>query len=123
MFYYLDKVTGTFGDEADLMIFFIDSTPATADELAEMGDTERLKFVLQNVPRKKQIHNGLRSLASENQGLNYENQNLNSEIAELHQRVTRLSDLYKLVCEENKELLEELNADKPLEQETKKQKE
>lgn len=105
MFYYLDKVTGTFGDEADLMIFFIDSTPATADELAEMGDTERLKFVLQNVPRKKQIHN------------------LNSEIAELHQRVTRLSDLYKLVCEENKELLEELNADKPLEQETKKQKE
>ena len=58
MFYYLDKVTGTFGNEADLMIFFIDSTPATADELAEMGDTERLKFVLQNVPRKKQIHNG-----------------------------------------------------------------
>ena len=55
MFYYLDKVTGTFGDEADLMIFFIDSTPATADELAEMGDTERLKFVLQNVPRKSRF--------------------------------------------------------------------
>lgn len=36
---------------------------------------------------------------------------LNFEIAELHQRVTRLSDLYKLVCEENKGLLEELNAD------------
>ena len=58
MFYYLDKVTGTFGDEADLMIFFIDSTPATADELAEMGDTERLEYVLRNVPRAKQIHNG-----------------------------------------------------------------
>ena len=43
--------------------------------------------------------------------LRQENQNLNFEIAELHQRVTRLSDLYKLVCEENKGLLEELNAD------------
>lgn len=54
---YLDKVTGTFGDQADLMIFF-NSTPATADELAEMGDTERLEYVLRNVPRAKQIHNG-----------------------------------------------------------------
>ena len=35
----------------------------------------------------------------------------------LQQQVDRLSDLYKLVCEENKDLLEELNADKPLEQE------
>lgn len=43
--------------------------------------------------------------------LRQENQSLNFEIAELHQRVTRLSDLYKLVCEENKRLLEELNAD------------
>lgn len=57
-----------------------------------------------------------------------ENQNLNFEIAELHQRVTRLSDLYKLVCEENKRLLEELNADMSVQvvndpTETKKQKE
>lgn len=51
------------------------------------------------------------SLDQENQSLGLENQNLNFEIAELHQRVTRLSDLYKLVCEENKRLLEELNAD------------
>ena len=53
----------------------------------------------------------IQNLVRENQVLNYENQNLNFEIAELRQRVTRLSDLYKLVCEENKRLLEELNAD------------
>lgn len=34
----------------------------------------------------------------------------------LQQQVDRLSKLYAFVCEENKELLEELNADKPLEQ-------
>jgi uncharacterized phage infection (PIP) family protein YhgE len=68
------------------------------------------------------------SLDQENQSLGLENQNLNFEIAELHQRVTRLSDLYKLVCEENKRLLEELNADMSVQvvndpTETKKQKE
>ena len=35
----------------------------------------------------------------------------------LQQQVDRLSKLYAFVCEENKELLEELNADKPLERE------
>ena len=34
----------------------------------------------------------------------------------LQQQVDRLSKLYAFVCEENKELLEELNADKPFEQ-------
>ena len=51
------------------------------------------------------------TLFKDYKSLQYENQNLNFEIAELHQRVTRLSDRYKLVCEENKGLLEELNAD------------
>ena len=54
---------------------------------------------------------GAIALQGELDDLTAENQNLNFEIAELHQRVTRLSDLYKLVCEENKRLLEELNAD------------
>jgi len=38
------------------------------------------------------------------------------EYQRLQQQVDRLSKLYAFVCEENKELLEELNADKPLEQ-------
>lgn len=73
-------------------------------------DQENQSLGLENQSLRREV----RSLARENQGLNYENQNLNFEIAELHQRVTRLSDLYKLVCEENKGLLEELNADMPV---------
>ena len=42
--------------------------------------------------------------------------NLDRENQRLQQQVDRLSKLYAFVCEENKELLEELNADKPLEQ-------
>ena len=42
--------------------------------------------------------------------------NLDRENQRLQQQVDRLSKLYAFVCEENKELLEELNADKPFEQ-------
>ena len=42
--------------------------------------------------------------------------NLDRENQRLQQQVDRLSKLYAFVCKENKELLEELNADKPLDQ-------